>query len=160
MASSKAITVPINATLEQRFVRCGNPRCKRCPDGAAHGPYWYAYWEEDGRTRTRYLGASAAGASKPFRFFGKTKAPKKALDGAALRLIAKFANGRTGLAFVPVIVRELGGAKVAHPVLERLAREERIELRPESGLGRINAEDLALGLPGPRKTRLSWVRRL
>ena len=22
----------------------------------AHGPYWYAYWKEDGRTRSQYIG--------------------------------------------------------------------------------------------------------
>ncbi|MBI3537057.1 MAG: hypothetical protein HY070_05820, partial [Chloroflexi bacterium] len=21
-----------------------------------HGPYWYAYWKEEGRTRSRYVG--------------------------------------------------------------------------------------------------------
>jgi hypothetical protein len=35
-------------------VRCGKANCTRCP----HGPYWYAYWREDGRVRSRYLGAA------------------------------------------------------------------------------------------------------
>jgi hypothetical protein len=33
-------------------VRCGKSGCTRCP----HGPYWYAYWREDGRLRSRYIG--------------------------------------------------------------------------------------------------------
>ena len=33
-------------------VRCGKRGCTRCP----HGPYWYAYWREGGRVRTRYIG--------------------------------------------------------------------------------------------------------
>ncbi|MCA1838895.1 MAG: hypothetical protein ABR507_06410 [Actinomycetota bacterium] len=33
-------------------VRCGKPGCTRCP----HGPYWYAYWREGGRVRSRYIG--------------------------------------------------------------------------------------------------------
>jgi hypothetical protein len=33
-------------------VRCGKKTCTRCP----HGPYWYAYWREDGRLRSRYIG--------------------------------------------------------------------------------------------------------
>jgi hypothetical protein len=41
----------------QRLVRCGNPRCTKCVDGPSHGPYWYALWREDGRLRSRYLGA-------------------------------------------------------------------------------------------------------
>ncbi len=38
--------------LRSQMVRCGKPNCSRCP----HGPYWYAYWREDGRRRSRYLG--------------------------------------------------------------------------------------------------------
>jgi hypothetical protein len=38
--------------LEQ--VKCGKATCTRCP----HGPYWYAYWREDGRVRSRYLGSA------------------------------------------------------------------------------------------------------
>ena len=33
-------------------VSCGKPGCTRCP----HGPYWYAYWREGGKTRSRYIG--------------------------------------------------------------------------------------------------------
>lgn len=33
-------------------VRCGKPGCTKCP----HGPYWYAYWREGGRVRSRYIG--------------------------------------------------------------------------------------------------------
>lgn len=33
-------------------VRCGKPGCASCP----HGPYWYAYFREDGRLRSRYIG--------------------------------------------------------------------------------------------------------
>ncbi|MEE8602533.1 hypothetical protein [Euzebya tangerina] len=37
----------------QKPVKCGKPTCTRCP----HGPYWYAHWVEDGRRRSRYIGA-------------------------------------------------------------------------------------------------------
>lgn len=33
-------------------VKCGKHGCTRCP----HGPYWYAYWREEGRLRSRYIG--------------------------------------------------------------------------------------------------------
>lgn len=33
-------------------VRCGKAGCTKCP----HGPYWYAYWREDGVVRSRYIG--------------------------------------------------------------------------------------------------------
>jgi hypothetical protein len=39
-------------TFRYETVRCGKPNCTRCP----HGPYWYAYWKENGRTRSRYVG--------------------------------------------------------------------------------------------------------
>jgi hypothetical protein len=39
-------------TLRRQLVRCGKDNCTRCP----HGPYWYAYWREGGRRRSRYVG--------------------------------------------------------------------------------------------------------
>jgi hypothetical protein len=36
-------------------VRCGSKKC-RCASGELHGPYWYAYWTEGGRTRSQYVG--------------------------------------------------------------------------------------------------------
>lgn len=39
-------------TLRQETVKCGKAGCTRCP----HGPYWYAYWREAGRVRSRYIG--------------------------------------------------------------------------------------------------------
>ncbi len=41
-------------TFRYETVRCGKDNCSRCP----HGPYWYAYWKEGGRTRSRYIGRS------------------------------------------------------------------------------------------------------
>ena len=39
-------------TYRLEHVRCGKQGCTRCP----HGPYWYAYWREEGRLRSRYIG--------------------------------------------------------------------------------------------------------
>jgi hypothetical protein len=41
-----------NISLRQQMVRCGKSGCTKCP----HGPYWYAYWTEDGKRRSRYIG--------------------------------------------------------------------------------------------------------
>lgn len=38
--------------LRQQEVRCGKSGCTKCP----HGPYWYAYWTENGKRRSRYVG--------------------------------------------------------------------------------------------------------
>ena len=42
----------VKVSLRQQEVRCGKESCTRCP----HGPYWYAYWTEEGRRRSRYIG--------------------------------------------------------------------------------------------------------
>lgn len=42
-------------TYRQQWVRCGKG-CNSCP----HGPYWYAYWREDGRSRSQYIGRELA----------------------------------------------------------------------------------------------------
>ena len=39
-------------SMRSQMVRCGKTGCSKCP----HGPYWYAYWTEDGRRRSRYVG--------------------------------------------------------------------------------------------------------
>lgn len=41
-----------NVGMRQQWVKCGKDSCRTCP----HGPYWYAYWTEDGRRRSRYIG--------------------------------------------------------------------------------------------------------
>lgn len=49
--------LPRGLSYRQEHVRCGKPACRSCP----HGPYWYAYWKEDGRTRKRYIGRHLPG---------------------------------------------------------------------------------------------------
>ena len=41
-----------NVTYRLETVRCGKAGCASCP----HGPYWYAYFREQGRLRSRYIG--------------------------------------------------------------------------------------------------------
>jgi DNA-binding SARP family transcriptional activator len=43
-------------TYRQQFTRCGKQRCRKCKEGAGHGPYWYAYWSVNGRTVSKYIG--------------------------------------------------------------------------------------------------------
>lgn len=38
-------------TIQSERIYCGK-NCKGCP----HGPYDYAYWWEDGRVRSKYIG--------------------------------------------------------------------------------------------------------
>jgi DNA-binding SARP family transcriptional activator/Tfp pilus assembly protein PilF len=43
-------------TYRQQYTRCGKERCRKCKEGTGHGPYWYAYWSENGRTISKYIG--------------------------------------------------------------------------------------------------------
>lgn len=45
----------LNKTYRLEWVRCGKRSC-RCVEGKLHGPYWYAYWTEGGKTRSQYVG--------------------------------------------------------------------------------------------------------
>jgi len=48
-------------SYRRQLIRCGKRACSTCP----HGPYWYAFWRQDGRVRSRYVGKelpSTAGA--------------------------------------------------------------------------------------------------
>ena len=44
-----------SVTYRLESVRCGKPGCVSCP----HGPYWYAYYREDGKLKSRYIGKEA-----------------------------------------------------------------------------------------------------
>jgi hypothetical protein len=44
-----------NKTYQLEGVRCGKKNC-HCAEGRLHGPYWYAYWTEGGRTKSQYVG--------------------------------------------------------------------------------------------------------
>jgi len=42
-------------TLQLEKVRCGKETCRKCP----HGPYWYGYWRQNGKMKSRYVGKDA-----------------------------------------------------------------------------------------------------
>jgi hypothetical protein len=39
-------------TYRLETVKCGKPNCRSCP----HGPYWYAYYREGAKLKSRYIG--------------------------------------------------------------------------------------------------------
>jgi hypothetical protein len=41
-------------SLVAQFTTCGKATC-RCARGQKHGPVYYLYWKEDGRSRSRYV---------------------------------------------------------------------------------------------------------
>lgn len=52
---------PGKVSYRLESVTCGKSGCTRCP----HGPYWYAYWREGGRVRSRYIGRRLPGEAGP-----------------------------------------------------------------------------------------------
>jgi hypothetical protein len=90
--------------------------------------------------------------------------PKPSLDDV-LGSVERHREATSGLTFVPTVVRALGASHghdpdAVHAALLYAASAGVLELRPESGMGRLSAEDQMLCLPGPRGSRLSWVRRV
>ncbi len=41
-------------SLVKQYVNCGKPGC-RCQRGQKHGPLFYLYWKEQGRSRSLYV---------------------------------------------------------------------------------------------------------
>lgn len=41
-----------SVTYRLETVRCGKEGCRTCP----HGPYWYAYYRDGDKLRSRYIG--------------------------------------------------------------------------------------------------------
>ncbi len=88
--------------------------------------------------------------------------PKRDLAADALAAVRRSTRPDLGIAFVPDIVRALApphATSAVHAALLDLARTGRVELRPESGLGRLTAEDRAL-CPVTSDVPLSWARSL
>lgn len=43
-------------TVQEQYRKCGKKPCSTCGTGRGHGPYLYAYWRENGRIRSFYIG--------------------------------------------------------------------------------------------------------
>jgi hypothetical protein len=45
--------LPGNVTIREEYVKCGKSDCSKCK----HGPYYYAYWKDDGgMLKKKYIG--------------------------------------------------------------------------------------------------------
>jgi Family of unknown function (DUF6788) len=45
-----------NKTYRLVLIRCGKENCKCAKRSTGHGPYWYAFWSEQGVTKCTYIG--------------------------------------------------------------------------------------------------------
>ena len=53
----REVVSELRVTYRQEQRRCGKAACVRCAEGAAHGPYWYAYWRDPaGNPKRAYCG--------------------------------------------------------------------------------------------------------
>ena len=44
----------VAGSLVEQYVTCGKPAC-RCARGEKHGPLYYLYWKEQGRSHSPYV---------------------------------------------------------------------------------------------------------
>ena len=44
----------VSGSLVEQYVTCGKSNC-RCARGQKHGPLYYLYWKEQGRSRSLYV---------------------------------------------------------------------------------------------------------
>src|SRR5215831_14175259 len=93
--------IPLNATIRQEYVKCGNPDCQ-----ILHGPYFYAYWKEDKKLNKRYIG--------------------KHLEDFRLRKIAKEVKLKPSQYTKFIFIQEEAdkGNPLAKQYLEKLRKEE------------------------------------
>ncbi len=134
-------------TYRQQFTRCGKARCRKCREGEGHGPYWYAYWSEKGRTVSKYVGIEPPTHSEAMHQQSdeKDQVSSVAVQGAAGPLLRVYLLGqfrverRNGNAWNPVDnrlwhrrrARALLGCLLTSPG-RRLGREQVMEsLWPE-----------------------------
>ena len=53
-----------NISYRPERIKCGKKNCK-CAAGELHGPYWYAYWREGGKVKSRYIGKQLKPVAPP-----------------------------------------------------------------------------------------------
>jgi len=46
-------------TYQLQYRKCGKRPCTTCRIGKGHGPYFYAYFREGGKLRSRYIGKAS-----------------------------------------------------------------------------------------------------
>ncbi len=162
-------TIPIGVTVtySRQYRRCGKLGCAKCAGGVlGHGPYWYAYWNVEGKRHSRYLGRNAppgvaeetevrqaetedpavVDSVKAAQAQQAPRAAPDALPALRVRTLGGFAVWRLGL-LVPDAqwyTRQAGAllkCLVSAPG-QRLAREQVIawlwpELNKEAGQGNL-----------------------
>src|SRR5215831_837943 len=133
--------IPLNATIRQEYVRCGNPDCQK-----SHGPYFYAYWKEDKKLNKRYVG-------KNFEDFRLRKIAKQIKLKPTLLIKFKFIEEQASKGnvlakqYLDKLRKEQVSIDWAHRVLINSIREQRMlkmmAIADSSHFSYQNEDDLA-----------------
>src|SRR5579863_4996819 len=87
IVSEPGLPSGVTITYSQQYRRCGKLNCRACRPGApGHGPYWYAYWWEGERMRSRYLGKRAPIPDAPTPAGAVQPLPQLVADSRLLQL--------------------------------------------------------------------------
>lgn len=118
-----ARTADGDLTYRQECRRCGKVSCSRCAPGQpGHGPYWYVYWWESGRRRSRYVGRNLPPGIDP-------TPPAPADEDLRVQTLGAFAvhRGDVALAWSSRRAANLFKCLLSAPA-HRLRREQVMEL--------------------------------
>jgi hypothetical protein len=110
------LEIPLNATIRQEYVKCGNPDCEN-----SHGPYFYAYWKQDKELKKRYVG-------KNLDDFGFRKIAKEIKIKPSQLIKLKFIQQEASKAkqYIEKLKKEEVTIDWAHRVLISSIRQERM----------------------------------
>ena len=67
-------------TYQQQYRKCGKATCGTCNNGEGHGPYWYAYYREESKVKSIYLGnhnPNGVGVAKTLAILEKEREQKR-----------------------------------------------------------------------------------
>jgi hypothetical protein len=112
--------IPLNATIRQEYVTCGNPDCQN-----QHGPYLYAYWKQDKKLKKLYVGKNME-EFKLRRFAKEIKLRPSQLS--KLKFIQQAASKGNALAkqYLGKLRKEEVSIDWAHRVLINCIRQQRM----------------------------------
>ena len=93
----KIVTTPAyRFSVCAQYVKCSKPNCK-CASGQAHGPYFAAFWKENGRIRKRYIKLADVGQMRELSEQPRLLSKEIAENNARLRQIKALVREHEGL---------------------------------------------------------------
>ena len=121
---------------KKEFSFCGKERCKKCATGAGHGPYWYAYWWEGGKTRKKYIGKNLPASLTEDKEKSSVRTKDTSLQKTPLQKTRRKALPKTDKSVVEKAIKMIQDfhSKGIEPPVSVIAEAVGMESRP---LGRL-----------------------